>query len=269
MACHIVALSDDSEDVAQSLLSKLSALDPRVVLRALTSSLLIKWVFETNYPCIEESSAEYRDIAKLRNSLLIKGGVLASRNLDLALRYTLIKDHDYNRRFIEPRAKQLAVQYSQVLEPLFAQENQDSLRKSWDGFITWNDDTDTWKDRQNRIQCLFELALRIKADSTINLKEYESVIIAPGTPFDAQTMQAESLNGLTNDSKHPGQIVELCVQPAIYTYPKTRLSEDNSQSATVSSINFVRKTTQQRLQFRPSIKAVVILRGDQESISDK
>jgi hypothetical protein len=154
------------------------------------------------------------------------------------------------------------------LEPLFAQEKQDALRKSWDGFITWNDDTDTWKERQNRLQCLFELALRTKADSTINLKEYESVTIAPGTPFDAQTMKAGPWNGSPPDSKHARQIVELCVQPAIYTYPKTSLSEDNSQSATVSSTNFVRKTAQQRLQFRPSIKAVVILRGDQESISD-
>jgi hypothetical protein len=156
----------------------------------------------------------------------------------------------------------LAIQYSQVLEPLFAQENHEALGKSWDGFITWNDDTDTWKDRQNRLQSLFELALRTKAESTVNLKEYESVTIAPGTPFDAQTMKAETRNGVATGSKHAGRIVELCLQPAIYTYPKTRPSEDLSRSATVSSTNFVRRTAQQRLQLRPSIKAVVILRGD-------
>jgi chromosome segregation ATPase len=75
---HIFTQSDASEEVTQSLLRKLSELDPGVVLRALTSSLLIKWVFETNYPCIEESSAEYRDIAKLRNILLMKGKLTCS-----------------------------------------------------------------------------------------------------------------------------------------------------------------------------------------------
>ncbi|KAM3084867.1 hypothetical protein ACMFMG_003313 [Clarireedia jacksonii] len=268
MACHVFTQPDASEAVARGLLTKLSELNPGMVLRALTSSLLIRWVFETNYPCIEDSSAEYRDVAKLRNILLMKGGVLASRNLDLALRHTLIKDQDFHRRFIEPRAKQLAVEYSQVLEPLFVLENKDALHQSWDGFMTWDDDMDTWNDRQSRLQSLFEPALRTKADSTINLKDYESITIAPGTLFDAQTMKAENPNGVATDSKHPGRIVELCLQPAIYTYPKTRLSEDDLNSATFSSSSFVRKTAQQRLQFRPSIKAVVILRDDQETISE-
>lgn len=196
-------------------------------------------------------------------------GVVAARNLDLATCYAMIIDKDFSLGFIDPEAERLTIRYSKIMEPLFSQSPSNNIGRNWNGFSTWNDDKDTWQDRQIRLLDMFRVALKTKAESTLNLKDYEMVTFAPGTPYDHHSMTVETSNGMVGDERNDGCVVEFCIQPAVYVYNKARSVDGASISGLPSaSKNFLRNSGRQKHGLRPSIKAVVIIREGNSGSQD-
>ncbi|KAJ8064181.1 hypothetical protein OCU04_006532 [Sclerotinia nivalis] len=247
-----------SMQVAVDLQASLGSMNTLVVLRALTACCLRIWVYESDFPMIEGSSSEY--LAKMREILVTTDGIAAARNLDLATRHAMIMNDDFAWKFIEPEAERLTMRFSNIMAPLFSKEPNGKLGWNWDGVSTWNDDEEMWKDRQSRLYSLFREALRIKAESTLNLKDYDMVTFAPGTPYDHHCMTVETSNGMVGEERNDNSVVEFCIQPAVYVYNKESLADNTGTSALLSSSrNFVHDSGRRKPGLRPSIKAAVIL----------
>ncbi|ESZ91710.1 hypothetical protein SBOR_7905 [Sclerotinia borealis F-4128] len=246
-----------SPQVTADLWGNLASSDSLVVLRALKSCCLRIWVFESDFPQLEGSSSEYW--VSLRKTLTIADGVVAARNLDLATRHAMIMDEDFISKFINPDAERLTIRYSDIMEPLFSQSPNNYVRKSWDVFSTWNADKEVWQERQGRLH-MFRVALRTKAESTLNLKDYEMVTFPPDTPYDHDLMIVETY-GRIDDEKNDGCVVKFCTQPAVFVQNKKRLADIGSTSELSStSQNFVRNSARRKPGLKPSLKAVVITR---------
>jgi len=138
---------------------------------------------------------------------------------------------------------------------------------SWDGFATWGEEVSDWKDRQDCLVEMFTEALRTKAQSCLNLEDYEMVTYPPGTKFDADTMTVETVEGMTDKVRdHEGGVVQICVEAALFACPKRPVLENTSVSeATISTRNFMvrgsimDKSVIANKVFKPLIKAVVVL----------
>lgn len=105
---------------------------------------------------------------------------------------------------------------------------------------------------------MFACALRAKAESCLNIEWYEMVIYPPGTKFDLKTMEVQTMEGMIDTVRdHKNREVNICVQAALFAYPREDLLDrDNISDCIISGRNF--KTQQQRV-FEPLMKAVVIL----------
>lgn len=120
------------------------------------------------------------------------------------------------------------------------------------------------------MRTIFERALTAKADSLLNLEEYNIVIYLPGTDFKEATMAAENIEG--NEKyldKLGGGIVEVCLEAAVFSYPKRKLGGDGAEfitEALVRSRNFSHVGNVQREGGRLLVKARVLLR-DRQPIS--
>jgi hypothetical protein len=184
------------------------------------------------------------------------------RNLDLAACDSLIKDNQLQKQVIPEKAKALAVLLSQTLAPLFSDNPGSEDELDWDEFATWRDDAEEWKDRRDRLNTMFEIALKLKADSCLNIEDYEMVIYPPGTIFDRETMRAETREGMLDTvNSHEGRAVELCIQAAVFAHArKPLLNNDSVSEAIISATNFVRKETKDRMMLKPRVKAVVALK---------
>lgn len=79
-------------------------------------------------------------------------------------------------------------------------------------------------DRWTRFIQMFEIALRTKADSCLNIQDYDMLIYPPGAVFDKRIMEVEQ----DNASNHEGGIVEVCVEAAVFAHAGKHLSEDSS-----------------------------------------
>jgi hypothetical protein len=193
-------------------------------------------------------------------------GPVTLRNLDLAARVALTKSHNFRQQRIPERAKALAIALSQTLAPFFSDTPESPEESDWDGFATWRDDKDEWTDRRKRFTQMFKFALETKADSCLNIQDYEMLIYPPGTKFDKKTMEAETRSCVKDTtSNHEWRTVELCMEAAVFAHGRKAISEDSSISDTViSSRNFVRKERKDRVGIEPAVKAVVILLDRQE-----
>ncbi|TGO50013.1 hypothetical protein BCON_0194g00170 [Botryotinia convoluta] len=218
---------------AEDLGASLSSMNTLVVLRALTASFLKLW-----HP----------------KKMTAADGPKAMRNLDLAARYDVISSEKFKHRYIYPEAERLAIKYSEIMEPLFAKNPGSEIFKNWNGFSTWNDDKETWQDRQSRLIEMFRVALKSKADSTLNFRDYELVTFAPGTPYDPKSMFNEDALYRKAGGNNNDWVVEFCIQPAIYVHEKERPDDF------ISSQSFVRKTVRSGIGLTPSVKAEVLLR---------
>ncbi|TGO89199.1 hypothetical protein BPOR_0120g00070 [Botrytis porri] len=181
-------------------------------------------------------------------------GAKAMRNLDLAARYDVISSEKFKHQYIYPEAERLAIKYSEIMEPLFAKNPGSEIFKNWNGFSTWNDDKETWQDRQSRLIEMFRVALKSKADSTLNFRDYELVKFVPGTPYDPKSMFNEDALYRKPSGKNSDWVVEFCIQPAIYVHEKERTDDF------ISSQSFMRKTVRSGIGMTPSVKAEVLLR---------
>ncbi|TGO22351.1 hypothetical protein BPAE_0171g00100 [Botrytis paeoniae] len=236
----------------EDLGASLSSMKTLAVLRALTASFLKLWVFESDFPQLEGSSSDY--VKSIRKKMIAADGPKAMRNLDLAARYDVISSEKFKHRYIYPEAERLAIKYSEIMEPLFAKNPGSEIGKNWNGFSTWNDDKETWQDRQSRLIGMFRVALKSKADSTLNFRDYELVTFAPGTPYDPKSMSNEDALYRKAGGNNSDWVVEFCIQPAIYVHEKERTDDF------ISSQSFVRKTVRSGIGLTPSVKAEVLLR---------
>ena len=108
---------------------------------------------------------------------------------------------------------------------------------------------------------MFKDAFNTKADSCLNILDYEMVIYRPGTVFDANTMVVETMEGMQDSRKnHTGRVVRLCIEAAVFAYPRKPPSIETSiLDALIPRKNFVEKTARERAGTSPLVKAVVIL----------
>lgn len=183
------------------------------------------------------------------------------RNLDLSSLYSRIYDHTFQKQTIPAKAAELAVQFSKILAPFFSNTIAEPSESNWDGFATWGDDEEIWQARRFRLNEIFKVALTAKADSCLNLEDYEMVIFEPGTKYDKNIMSVETMEGMQcNQGKFDGRVVQICVQAAVYVHPRKVLSSKSSVAdAVIPMRNFVKKTERERATVRPLVKAVAVL----------
>lgn len=175
----------------------------------------------------------------------------------------LVNEAHFQKRIIPEKAKSLAVSLSQVLAPFFSDAKDPGSEFDWDGFATWRDDTDEWHDRRDRLNAMFENALRLKAESCLNIEDYEMVIYPPDTPFNRETMIPETGEGMLDTiGNREGLVVQITTQAAVFAYAKKPLLNNSLISkALITSTNFVRKTAKERAAIRPRVRAVVVLKS--------
>ena len=108
---------------------------------------------------------------------------------------------------------------------------------------------------------MFTEALKAKAESCLNIENYEMVTFPPGTKYDKNAMDVETKDGIRcRTSNFEGRIVELCIQAAVYSYQRKELSSNSSVAeAVIPMRNFVARTERERADVRPFVKGVVIL----------
>ena len=185
------------------------------------------------------------------------------RNIDLAAHSSLINSEHFRRVTIMQQAKKFAVKISQVLAPFFISDSHGSTEVRWDGFATWGQDRDEWRETRSRLVDLFAQALIVKADSVLNIEDYEMVIYPPGTKFDKNCMTVETTDGMPElIGDHNDREVELCIQSGVFAYPR----REPVVNAPINDVriplnNFLRKEASQRVGCKPLVKAVVILKN--------
>jgi hypothetical protein len=190
----------------------------------------------------------------------ISDGALALRNLDLAAFEVKIESPEFRTLIIPKEAQRLAIKLSQTLAPFFSCNPKAPEGMSWDGFATWGDEMEIWKDRQEHLVKMFAEALTTKASSCLNIEDYEMVIYAPGTKFDSNTMEAEKMDGTPDTSDCDGRVLLICAQAALFVYARVPVATDGSVSETIiSARNFVRRDENNRKGAIPCLKAVVVL----------
>jgi hypothetical protein len=192
---------------------------------------------------------------------MISDGAVTLRNLDLAARDAMTKNDVFRQQKIPEAAKHLSIRLSHTLAPLFSDTQGTVEESDWDGFATWRDGKEEWTDRRKRFNQMFRFALETKADSCLNIQDYEMLIYPPGTVFDKRTMEVETSNGMKVAVKnYDGRVVGLCLEAAVFAHPRRKLLEDSSiAEAIVTSKNFLSKNKKERVGIEPAVKAVVIL----------
>lgn len=157
----------------------------------------------------------------------------------------------------------MAVRLSEILSPLFTRNYGAAPETSWDGFPTWAQETEEYEERRVRLVDIFRRALEVKADSVLNLLDYEMVMFPPQTKYDKNTMVVETMDGMIDYREHSDRKIELCIEAAVYAYPRKELEDSAPISdAIITSTNFLRREGRTRSHVRPIVRAVVILKEE-------
>ncbi|KAE8452610.1 hypothetical protein EG329_013869 [Mollisiaceae sp. DMI_Dod_QoI] len=265
----------DSTPIQVNIVDDLLKGPSQAVLKALMTSAIRDWVFYNDFPCFDGDKSQtlqvYREnIAKLGTRMkrsyvahfagltFLVDGPTALRNLDLATMESLITEPTFQERTIPERSTILANRLSVALAPLFQQVPRLPVQLTWDGFATWQSNPDDVKERRHHLIEMFANALRAKAKSCLNVEWYEMVVYSPSTRFDPKTMVAQTVDGMRDPVQHyKNREVRICVEAALFAYPREELSDrDNISDCTMSARNF---RTQQHREFEPLMKAVVVL----------
>ncbi|KAH8816830.1 hypothetical protein F5884DRAFT_873614 [Xylogone sp. PMI_703] len=241
----------------------LSELNPQVIMRAVVGSAIRSLVYETDFPSFDLQPSKL--LETYRKQLINQDGAIALRNLELSSYHAIIETKEFRDNFISKTAEPLAIRLSQILAPLFTKPPKASRESSYDGFETWEEKRQDWKERQRQFVTMFQKALTAKADSLLNIENYEMVIHRPGTPFNPETMTAETMEGTPIFLQDLGDIkdaqIEICVQPALYSHPKIPLTDESPMGeALIQRRNFIRTDREHRSSLRPVVKAVVALK---------
>ena len=186
------------------------------------------------------------------------------RNLDLAAHCSIIKNDHFQKYCIPKKAKKLARRLSKTLAPFFIKDPHHPKQSDLHGFNTWGQEKEEYEERRDIFVNIFTYALKTKANSILNLEEYQMVIYPPGTEFDKATMEVEDMGGIPlRKGNFSGRVVELCIQAAVFSYPKKELGEDVvkfMEEALVKSRNFSHTDSVQREGGTLLVPARVILR---------
>ena len=163
---------------------------------------------------------------------------------------------------MDKEAEDLAASLSKTLAPFFARNVEESEENV---FETWGEEESVWKARQQRLIAIFKNALKMKADSLLTPERYELVYYAPGTVFDPETMDVETIDGAPVDTPTgEGHRVEHCLHVAIRAFTRETVKDsDPISKATIQSKNFTRgDATGPSGGTAPTVlaKAVVVLR---------
>lgn len=262
---------------AGDVMHALSALSLQALIRGLANMALQEWVFETDFPYIHNESSrvlsEYRNVVAKQGGWFWKrkvvladnktDGLLALRNLDLAVTASLIRVPSFEATTIREEGTQLAIKFSQLVAPLFT-----SVPSSVDfeGFHTWNKPEEHWKEQKSRLIDMFSFALTTKARSCLNIENYEMVIYPPGSRFHTQTMETETMDGMEDVSKNKeSREVVISLQAALFAYPRKPVTDTSTvEEMLVPMRNFVVRSEQERGGIKPLMKAVVVLGPTEE-----
>jgi len=196
----------------------------------------------------------------LRTNFYVDGAI-ALRNLDLAALESLIRKPSFQTSILPKEAQNLALRLSQTLAPFFTPATKALDELSWDRFATWGHPFEIWKERQTDLVEMFTHALSTKADSCLNIENYEMIIYAPGTRFNSNTMRVETMEGAEDAfNEHEGKVVQICVEPALFAYARNPVLDDGSVSdSIISTKNFMKENESRRGGVMPRVKAVVVL----------
>lgn len=75
---------------------------------------------------------------------------------------------------------------------------------------------------------MFDTALRMEADSGLNIDDYEAVLYPPGTTFDKNTIIADE-GGLHGEAAANGRVISVCLEPALYVHARRDLHKLTAQ----------------------------------------
>ncbi|KFY73298.1 hypothetical protein V499_06591 [Pseudogymnoascus sp. VKM F-103] len=261
LVCKVLGLHDSGTyllDKARRLLSKLSI---QPAMRALTGAAVREWVFESDIPIFEAGRGlqYYREC--LRGN---RDGAVTLRNWDLAALSKCVKSKEFLEEFIPQQAETLAIQLSNALAPFFSDTEDDSPLLDWDGFSTWGEGLEQWKERRRSFVAIFTAALTTKVELCLNIENYELLTYVPGTKFDETTMKVEAMDGSMDITQsHQGRAIQLCVEAAFFIHPRGELPMGATiEEAIVPMVNFISRDQNDKRVFKPLLKAVVILFED-------
>jgi hypothetical protein len=149
---------------------------------------------------------------------MVKGGWDQLRWLDLTAYKTRMKTKRFRDEQVREKAMILASRLSNILSPLFSK----TASEDGQSFHTWDEDEETWKDRQYHYRALFEHALRMKCSSVLTDETYSFTFsLIPGRT-------------IPNEATPPN--AWLCISFQVY---KSLPSEDDRISALVQTRNFL------------------------------
>lgn len=174
----------------------------------------------------------------------LKDGEIALRNLDFAAHTSLIEAEFFQQHIIPAKAKVLADRLSDTLASVLSTEEGPG-----DSHSTV---LRSWSTKKSQIVEIFELASRIKAKATVRKDWFEMVFYAPGSLFDKDVMEAETMEG--DGAMVPfstASEVKLCLLPSLHVYGHDRMLVDCN--------NFVRRHSSRRAGATIITKAVVVL----------
>jgi hypothetical protein len=187
--------------------------------------------------------------------------------LDLAAHSSIIKSDLFQKQRIPRKAQKLARRLSKALAPFFVKDPNHPKESDLRGFNKWGQKQDDYEERQAYFESICTSALSTKANSILNLEDYQMVIYPPGTEFDKSTMVVENMRGIPQrNGNFEGRVVMLCVEAAVFSYPKRELGDDATKfmaEALVDSRNLSHTVNIQREGGRLMVPARVILRDEQ------
>lgn len=190
--------------------------------------------------------------------------------MDLAAHSSIIKSDLFQNRRIPRKARKLARRLSRTLAPFFVKDSNHPKESDLYGFNKWGQEKEEYEERQAIFENICTCALKTKANSILNLEDYQMVIYTPGTEYDKSTMEVENIGGIPQrNGNFDGRVIWLCVQAAVFSYPKRELGEDVTKfmaEALVQSRNFSHTGNVQREGGKLLVPARVILRDDQPAV---
>lgn len=190
--------------------------------------------------------------------------------MDLAAHSSIIKSDLFQKRRIPRKARKLARRLSKTLAPFFVKDPNHPKELDLHGFNKWGQEKEEYEERQAIFESICRCALRTKANSILNLEDYQMVIYTPGTEFDKSTMEVENIGGIPQrNGNFDGRVILICIQAAVFSYPKKELGDDVTRfmaEALVQSRNFSHAGNVQREGGKLLVPARVILRDDQPAV---
>lgn len=186
--------------------------------------------------------------------------------MDLAAHSSVIDDEEFKNHRIPRKAERFAKQLSRTLAPFFVRDPNHPKETDLHGFHKWGQEKEEYEDRHAQFRRIFTNALETKANSILELEDYEMVIYPPGTEFNKTTMVAETMGGVPQrNGNFDGRVIDLCLDAAVFSRPR-EVVDDVAKfmtDALVQSRNFSHDGNTERQGARLLVPAAVILRDEQ------